>query len=553
MNRKLVEKARALLSKERGTVFKDPGGRINVCLVYPNTYHVGMSNLGFQGVYGLLNRRDDVVCERAFLPDEGDIGIHRRTGAPVFSLESGRPLERFDIVAFSVSFENDYPNVLRILDLSKIPFLPGERNAYHPLLIAGGVCPSFNPEPLAPVFDAIFIGEAEESLREFLDVYRKVMGQGAEKDFRGALMENAAAVEGVYVPGFYSLAYEADGRIAGRTASGGAPASIKRRCVRDLSLSGVTTAIVTSESEFSGMFLVEAMRGCPWGCRFCLVGHLYSPPRKKDKESIMEEIRTARGMTSKIGLVGPSLTDYPHIREVLCVEGVDFSITSLRASGKSAGLVELLKGHRSVSIAPEAGTERMRRVIRKRVTEEDILGASKLIFDAGIESLRLYFMIGLPTETMEDVSGIVELVKKIRDTSGRGTITLSVSTFVPKPFTPFQWHPMEPLGSVKEKLHFIKKSLRGMRSVRVLHDVPKYAHMQGLFSMGDRRVFPVLKAMAAAEGASDDWMKACADTGVDRDFYISRKKEFGETLPWDFIDAGISKEKLWAEYILALS
>ncbi len=545
MNRRLIEKVDALLSKEKGAISKDPGGKINICLVYPNTYHVGMSNLGFQGIYGLLNKREDVVCERAFLPDERDIEEYIRTETPVFSFESKRPLNKFDIVAFSISFENDYPNILKILDISKIPFNTSERNEYHPLLIAGGVCCFFNPEPIAPVFDIIFVGEAEESLNEFIDIYSRTQ----KTEDRRQIKESAMAIEGIYVPEFYRVAYNNDGTIAERIPLNNAPEKIKRRYVKDLSVSPVTTAIITPEVEFSDMYLIEAMRGCPWNCRFCLVGHIYGPVRKKDLEAIKTEIGRAKEITPKIGLIGPSLTDYQHIMDVLCIEGVDFSITSLRASAKSAELVELLKGHKSVSIAPEAGTERMRRVVNKKITEKDILDTVELIFNAGIENLRLYFMICLPTETYEDIEGIVELVKKARKISNKGNIILSISTFVPKPFTPFQWHPMEPLDSVKEKLKFIKKALRDEKGVKVFHDVPKYAHMQGMFSTGDRRIFSVLKEMVK----TDDYRAACSKAGVDMGFYIFRKRDFDETLPWDFIDAGISKEKLRAEYTKALT
>ncbi|MFZ6006265.1 MAG: radical SAM protein [Nitrospirota bacterium] len=549
MNRKLIEKVDAFLTKEKGTIFKDPGGKINVCLVYPNTYHVGMSNLGFQGIYGLLNKRDDVVCERAFLPDERDIEEYVRTETPIFSYESKRPLNRFDIVAFSISFENDYPNILKILDIAKIPFSSSERNEYHPLLIAGGVCCFFNPEPIAPIFDVIFIGEAEESLNEFLERLRVKSkthgGQGSRDEMKKDLLN----IEGLYIPEFYQTDYDNDGTILKRVPINNAPEKIKRRYIKDLSVSPITTTIITPEAEFSEMYLVEAMRGCPWKCRFCLVGHIYTPTRKKDLDTITVEIERAKEITPKIGLIGPSLTDYAHIKDVLCIEGVDFSITSLRASAKSAELVELLKGHKSVSIAPEAGTERMRRVVNKKITEKDILDTSKLILNAGIENLRLYFIIGLPTETDEDVSGIVEIVKKVRRISNKGNIILSISTFVPKPFTPFQWHPMERLDSVKEKLKFIKTALRDERGVKVFHDVPKYAHMQGLFSMGDRRIFRVLKEMVK----TDDYRSACSQAGVDMDFYIFRKKDFNEILPWDFIDTGISKEKLWSEYLEAMS
>lgn len=545
MNRALIEKADALLSGEQGTVFKDPGGRISICLIYPNTYRVGMANLGFQGVYGLLNTRDDVVCERAFLPDEEDLALHKKTGTPLFSLESKRPVATFDIAAFSIPFENDYPNILRILDSAKIPFLSSRRDRFHPLLIAGGVCPSFNPEPVAPVFDVMFIGDAEESLNEFLEKYKAAMHTGQVKE---AAKKKALSIEGVYVPDYYAVQYHNDGTLAERVPLHDAPATVKRRHFGELSSASVTTAIVSAGSEFSNMYLIEAMRGCPWSCRFCLVGHMYRPLRKKAIAAIKNEILHAKQYTGKIGLIGPSLTDYAHIKEVLGVRGVDFSITSLRACAKSAELVELLKGHKSISIAPEAGTERMRKVIDKKVSENDILDTSARILESGVENLRLYFMIGLPTETQEDISGIVELVRKIRRTSKRGTLVLSISTFVPKPLTPFQWHVMEPLGVVKEKLKFIKKTLRDDGNIKVFHDVPKYAYLQGFFARGDRRVFKVIEAMSK----TDDMKKACSETGIDMDFYLFRKRDFQEILPWDFIKSDTMKQRLWEEYASAL-
>lgn len=550
MNRRLIEKADALLSREKGTIRKAHGGRIRICLVYPNTYQVGMANLGFQGIYGLLNRRDDVVCERAFLPEEGDLAEHRRTRTPLFSLESKMPLGEFDIVAFSVSFENDYPNILKILDLAKIPFRSLERNPYHPLVIGGGVFAFFNPEPLALVFDVVFVGEAEESLEEFLDVYKGERERGGRPEERKpAVKKGALSLEGVYIPEYYSVTYNADGTVAGRIARDGAPGRVRRRYLRDLSKSSLTTAVVTPDSEFSSMYLVEVMRGCPWSCRFCLVGHIYNPLRKKDPAAVSAEIDAAGELSRKVGLIGPSLSDYPRIQEILCMEGVSFSLTSLRASERSAALVQFLKGSRSVSIAPEAGTERMRRVINKKVTEEDILSTAALLFAAGIETLRLYFMTGLPSERDEDISGITGLVKKIRGLSAKGNITLSVSTFVPKPFTPFQWHPMAPLSEIKEKLKRIKRELKEVRGVRVLHDVPKYAHLQGLFARGDRRLLKVLEAMVT----TDDWEDACSAEEVDRDFYLFRKRDSGENLPWDFIDTGTDKETLWNEYRKALT
>jgi radical SAM family uncharacterized protein len=537
MNQRLIEKADKLLSKEKGTVYKDPGGRITIALVYPNTYHVGMSNLGFQGIYGLLNRMDNVVCERAFLPEDMDFDEYVRTGTELFSLESKKPLHRFDIVAFSVSFENDYPNIARIFNLSRLPLRHSDRNPYHPLIIIGGVCTFFNPEPVADFFDICFIGEAEEMLPEFLDVYKS----SADKS---ELLKRSLDIQGLYVPAFYSVSYDTEGKISGRHYAKGAPPIIKRRYLEDLSTSSIATTIVTTETEFSDMYLIEIMRGCPWSCRFCVAGQIYNPTRRKELQAVEDEINRALSRTKRIGLIGPSLSDYPYIREVLKISGVDFSITSLRATIKSAELVSFMKGHKSVSIAPEAGTERLRKVINKRITEEDILQTSEYIFSEGIETLRLYFMVGLPTETIEDVEGIVDLVKKIKNIAPKGHITVSISTFVPKPFTPFQWHPMEKLSDVKERLTMIKKNLLPIRGIRVFHDVLKYAYMQGFFSMGDRRVSKAIEEMQRM----NDWRKAAESAGLNKDFYLFRKKEFEEILPWDFIDSGISKEKLWAEY-----
>jgi radical SAM superfamily enzyme YgiQ (UPF0313 family) len=542
MSNKLKEKIAHLLSKEKGTIYKDPGGKITIALVYPNTYHVGMSNLGFQGIYGLLNSMKDVVCERAFMPDGKDLEEYRRTETELFSMESKRPLNRFNIVAFSVSFENDYPNIVRILQLSKIPLMSSLRSERHPITIMGGACAFFNPEPVADFFDVCFVGEADEMLEEFLTIYKSTAD-------RVDLIRKALSVEGVYVPGSYSISYDPEGKISERKASEGTPYKVKRRYLKDLSRTDIKTSIITSETEFSDMYLIEAMRGCPWNCRFCVAGKIYSPPRIKNLSDISGDIHSALSRTKRIGLIGPSLTDYPYVKNVLQIPGVDFSVTSLRAGKKSAELVPLMRGHKSISIAPEAGTERLRKVINKKISEEDILSTSELMFAEGIETLRLYFMVGLPTEAREDISGIIDLVRKIRDITPKGSITLSISTFVPKPFTPFQWHPMENIGEVKERLKMIKKALIPVKGIRVFHDVPKYAYMQGLFSMGDRRLANMLKGMLTIE----EWSAAAEAAGIDKDFYIFRKKGFDEILPWDFIDMGIAKEKLWEEYMEALS
>ena len=538
MNKKLLGKAEYLLSKEKGTVFKDPGGKINVVLVFPNTYSVGMSNLGYQGIYGLLNDMDDVVCERAFLPGPEEMAEYERTGDEIFALESKRPLGRFDIVAFSVSFENDYPNVIKMLKLANIPARSPMRQSGHPVVIMGGVCAFYNPEPLADFFDICVIGEAEEALPEFLAVFRASRS-------KEALFRESAKIEGIYVPRLYEVSYSAEGGgIISRKAFPPASAVIRKRTVADISTSPMKQRITTPEAEFSDMYLLETMRGCVWSCRFCVAGRIYKPARRKDPVVLRDEIREALAQTRKVGLVGPSLTDYPMAEEVLSIEGVDFSITSLRASPRSGRIVALMKGHKSISIAPEAGTQRLRDVINKKISDQDIFETAGLILEGGIETLRLYFMIGLPTERTEDIEGIIALVRKIRENTVRGFITLSVSTFVPKPFTPFQWHPMAALKDVKERLKYLKKGLSGLRGVRVFHDVPKYAYLQGLFSLGDRRLSGLAEYLASGQ----EFSLREGHPGINSDFFLFRQKSGEEILPWDFIDAGVPKERLWNEY-----
>ncbi|KAF0181924.1 MAG: radical SAM protein [Nitrospirae bacterium] len=513
-----------------------------MCIVYPNVYGVGMASLGYQGIYRLLNLRNDVVCERAFVPDDKDLAEYRRTDTPIFSLESKRPLGQFDIVAFSIAFENDYPNIVRVLAQSRIPLLSHDRTAHHPVVIGGGVCATINPEPFADFFDLLFVGDAEQSLPAFLDLFVAAGG-------RRAGVAQAGAIPGIYVPSRYEITYGDDGSLAARSALSGAPEGIRRQRCDDISCSPVSTAIVSSKSEFADMFLVEAMRGCPWSCRFCMVGNVYRPVRQKSLAAIREEIGRAKEQGCRVGIVGPSLTDYQHIEAVLAIDGVEFSLTSLRAQEKSARLLDQLAAARSISIAPEAGTERMRKVINKKVTETDIVETAALIFARGISHLRLYFMIGLPTERDEDILGIVDLIARIRSLCRHGKITAGISTFVPKPFTPFQWCAMDRPDNIKKKLRLIKKAFRMTPGVRIVHDVPKYAYMQGLFARGDRRLTAVLSEMEL----SDDYTAACRQAGIDLSWYVFRERGKDEVLPWDFIDAGVTKDKLWEEYQKALS
>ncbi|MCX7794051.1 MAG: radical SAM protein [Thermodesulfovibrionales bacterium] len=518
------EKIKTRLSRERGTVYKDPGGKVSVCLVYPDIYHIGMSNLGFQGIYGLINSRKDSLCERAFLPDADDLEELMKRNSTLISYESMRPLPEFDVIAFSISFENNFPDVLKILKLSHLPLKSYERSERAPMIVAGGMAMTSNPEPLAEFFDLIMLGDGELLIPPFLDAVREWRFKGFKKT---DILKELARLDGFYIPSGYEVRYENE-RIVSRKNKEGYPEIIKTPVLRDLDR-GVKHSILTPETEFSDMHLIEVMRGCPWRCRFCLTGNI-TRLRIRSLESVLQEVRDSNA--SRFGIIGSSLTDYRYIKELLQHEGVDFSITSLRASPKAAEIIALLKNKKSVSIAPEAGSERLRRLINKNIKEEDILHTSELLFKEGIENLRLYFMIGLFEETDDDIISIVELIKKIRSLSKRGFISLSISIFVPKPHTPFERAPMQRPEIIKKRLNIIKKGLRGLEHVRVLHEVPKYSYMQGLFAQGSRRIGYVIEEMLN----EPDWQEACRKREIDPEFYIFRRKDPNEVLPWDFIE-----------------
>ncbi len=553
MSRKLKNKIQAILKRESGTVFKDPGGRINIALAYPNTYRVGMSNLGFQGIYGFLNSHDNVVCERIFLPDNSDFEEYRRASSPIISMESQRPLNDFHVVAFSVSYENDYPNIIRILDLAGVPRRATNRTEHHPLLILGGICTAYNPEPVADFFDVIFIGEAEKSLSLFL---ASLDSAGLQ---RRLLLSELSAIEGIYVPSLYQDIYEThndkgNNAFLYKTPIKEAPRLIKKGSPADLDKSRLVSIISTKDAEFSQMCLIEAMRGCPWSCRFCVASHVYRPVRFRNRKVLNDMIQEASKRFPKIGLVGPSMSDYQGIDDLIRFGTVNFSISSLRAWGRSRKLIKILgdKGQKSLSIAPEAGSERMRSVIKKHLTEKDILETADLVLAYGVYQLRLYFMIGLPTETEYDVDAIAKLTVKIRNIRKGGTVVLSISCFVPKPFTPFQWLAMDEEKKLKKKLARIKKLLKGVSGVTIVHDPPRTSCLEAFLSKGDRRVSKAVEAIAESKGKSGDWRKASMQAGINPDIYAHRRRSFQEHLPWDFIDSGIDKTALEQECRKAL-
>jgi radical SAM family uncharacterized protein len=557
----LVQKARGILEKERGAVQKPWGGKIAICLLYPNTYHVGMSNLGFQTLYHILNSHNDVVCERAFLPEPEDLQEYRSTQTPLFSLESQKPLSSFDILAFSISFENDFLNVLTLLELAHIPVESCLRDEKCPWVIAGGVAVFLNPEPISEFFDLFILGEAEEVIGEFLEVCRLNLS-GREKKEKDGFLRNLSRIEGVYVPKFYRVAYSEDGKIEAMTPETGFPKQVKRRWVPKVDQFPTRSTLFTPDTEFKEMALVEVNRGCPRGCRFCAACFVYHPFRNRSL-SVLESISKEALLTEhRVGLTGTAVSDHPQLlplcQSILSQRG-EISLSSLRVDAVRPSLIQCLREgeERTVAIAPEAGTERLRRISKKGYPEEEVLKSIETLVENGIFQIKCYFLIGLPSETDEDIKAILLLAKKIqhqilsnlKNQKKRWRLILSVNPFIPKPATPFQWVPMEEVGELKKKLRAIRREVQGMRGVEMIYDLPKWAYIQALLSRGDRRVGKILMEVHHNQG---DWGRALRETIVNSDFYVYRKRDLDEVFPWDFIDHGISKERLKEEYLTAM-
>src|SRR3990170_1388851 len=551
MSATLKRKAQALLAGEQGTVRKDWGGKVSIALVYPNTYAVGMSNLGFQTIYRHLNAIPDVVCERVFLPDPGEVDELGRTGTSPFSLESQRPLADFHMVGFSVTYEGDYINVLRILDLAGIPLRAADRRPHDPLVLMGGVCAFSNREPIAPFMDFVVVGEGEELVVELMAAYRD--GYRDRDAFLGAL----TALPGVYVPERYEVSRAADGTLLDVKALGGAPAVVIKRRLRDVDAFETIATVKTPSAEYGHMALLEVGKGCGRGCRFCLEGQVYRPVRHRSLEALRESVAQIAKESKRVGLVGACVSDYPWIGDLMKMleeYGVEVSISSLRADSLTEELVASLQrgGHRTLTMAPEAGTERLRRVIRKVITDEQLYVACDLLRKYGIPNLKCYFMIGQPTETMEDVEAIPDLARRLLerlrvpgpDGHPFGKLTLSVSSFVPKPWTPFQWAPFDEPRDLEIKLEAIKSGARRLQ-VRVVHENPREAGLQALLARGDRRVADFLEIASRVDG---DWRRALREWGADPSFYTRRERPEGEIMPWDHFDVGVKKAGLLREW-----
>ena len=532
---------------EIGTIHKDTGGRIKVALGYPNRYHVGMSNLGFQSTYRLFNEIEHVACERFFLPENG----HQATGR-IKTIESDTPIFEFDIIAFSVSFENDYPNILTLLERAGLPLQSNDRGTPHPLVIAGGVACFLNPEPISPYIDIFLIGEAEEMLFRFFEFFEP----GTDK--KSSLQTIAQNVQSAYVPAFYNPSYNNDGTIASFKPVCDVPKKIIRPFVEDLALESTCSTIITPNTTFDRTFLIEVSRGCPHGCRFCSAGFIYRPPRFRPVELLKENMNQGMEIANKIGLVGAAVSDLPGIGR-LCEQAlkkdIRISFSSFRADALTPELISVLRKSKikTATIAPDAGSERLRRVINKGITEEDVLSGVETLVENGILNLKLYFMVGLPTETMDDVAEITALCKRIkhrflkssRPKKRMGEITISLNSFVPKPFTPFQWCAMDDVNTLKKKIKKIKAGLKKVPNVRVNTDVPRWAYIQALLSRGDRKVANIL---SSAHKIGGNWAQTLKESSLNPDFYVIRERSLDELLPWDFIDHGIKKSFLKKEY-----
>lgn len=551
----LAQSASRLLSAEHGTIRKSWEQTTAVALIYPNSYYVGMSNLGFQCTYALLNNLPGTLCERAFLPEDDEQQELLRARHPLFSLESYHPLRDFDIAAFSLSFENDYPAVLTILSLATIPLLSSRRDDTHPLIIAGGVCTFLNPEPLAEFIDLFIIGEAEEVLPRFIASYQELRQEGTARE---RLLEHCAQMPGLYVPSLYEVRYHPSGTVQSFIPRAAAPPRVTRAVTSSLDRYPTHSAIITPHTEFGNMFLMEVSRGCMYRCRFCCLTACYQPLRRRSLESLTAAAAIGLRHNCRIGLIGATLADHPQLTS-LCAsildQGGTFSVTSMRMDLVNEAFIELLSrsGHQTITLAPETGSERLRKVIHKGLTDEQIVRTIELMSAYRFRHLKLYFLIGLPTETASDIAAISELTKRIQHQFLKSrprsrypeSITLSINAFIPKPGTPFQWHPFEEIASLQAKLKQIKNSLKKEKKVVVTWDLPKWSYLQCLLSRGDRRVSRILTAAHALGG---NFAQAYRQVDVNPDFYVYRERALDEVFPWDFIDHGVSKESLAAAY-----
>ena len=551
MDWELKRELKELLAQETGYYRYPMGTRTPVALVYPNSYFVGMSNLGLHIVYELLNERDDVACERVFLPERKDLRRYENTRTPLMSIENQMPLHDFSIVAFVLSFEMDYFNVMQMLTLGKVKVKAAERTEKDPLVIAGGPCATFNPEPLSGVVDAFVIGEGEVIMPAFMDAWHEAKAQGMSRE---EMLCHIAKVPGIYVPSLYEHHYDEAGRLAAIEALPGAPERVSRQWVQDLDAHPAHTVVITDNTEFN-FYLIETARGCGRHCRFCMAGYCFRRPRNRSLGAITREVKDALKHKRRIGLMGAAISDYPEINELcreILGEGLSMSVASFRADSVTQELVDSLaqSGLKTLTMAPEAGSKRMRAVINKGIEAEHLFQAMEMGIAAGIRNFRLYIMIGLPFEQEEDIEAIIDLANRLKDymeeKGAKGTLTLSVNPFIPKPFTPFQWKAMADRKYVEHAFKHMTQSLRKRKNIIVNVESPKEAYVQGVLARGDRRVAEAL-LMAHELGGSKAFKRAMKECGLSMETYLYREREETELFPWERLDMGFTRDYLYAE------
>lgn len=552
MSRKIKDQLELYLHCERTSQHYQPNGPFRIALAFPNVYHVGMSNLGFHVIYEQIVKQSNFGCQRFFMPESSLLSEYERTDTPLLSIEKQERLRSFDVAAFAISFEMDYLYFLKMLLMSDVPIKQSDRSDKDPLIIVGGPCATFNPEPIADFVDAFIIGEGEEVV---IHVLNQIYEAQRNSIPRQEILKQLAALKGVYIPSLYRPIYEDDHKLVENRPLPGAPNKIRRQWISNLDDYPARMAIITDHTEFREMFLLEVARGCGRHCRFCMAGYCFRQPRSRSLASLKNDIQLAKKFRQKVGLVGAALSDYPEIDELcqyILSEGMKLSVASLRADSLTANLANALakSGHRTITLAPEAGSERMRRVINKGLSEEDLHRAIDLVLAAGIPNLRYYIMVGLPFETDKDVEAIVQLaittLARMREKGSKGKLTLSINPFIPKPFTPFQWLPMAQQKVVKDRLKYIRQALKSYKAIEVLVESTKEAYIQGVLARGDRRIGLVL-SQVAQKGSWSAWKSALKSQEIDEAFYLYRERSSDEILPWSHLDMGMEEDYLKRE------
>ena len=545
----LQKEVKDILAAEIGTQIFAPGLRVPVAFLYPNTYHLGMSNLGLHIMYQILNQKG-WACERFFLPETKKQAEFVKTKTALFSMETQRPLANFPYICAMISFEMDYLNFLTQLRLGHIKLLAKERGDQDPFVIIGGPCATFNPEPLADFADMAVIGEGEETLPKLLKLLEQLR---MEKKNRQEKLLAAAQLPGVYVPQFYVPKYDEADVFSGMERTENVPEKIARQWVKNLEDYPHTSAIVSPYTEFANMYIVEVARGCGRHCRFCMAGYCFRKPRNRNLERLLEDIRKRPAQTAKVGLMGAAVSDYPEMKgltEALVRDNVPFSCASLRADTLDLPLIQALakSGQRTMTVAPEAGSSRMRASINKGISEEHVYQAMEYAALTGMPNIKLYFMIGLPGESDEDIEEMLALVHRVRnrmdELGHKGDLVLSVNAFIPKPFTPYQWSPLEDTRVLKRRLKMLQNGFKKDKRIRLLTESLKETVLQSVLSRGDRRIGAVL--LWAAENRTG-LKEAFQFYHIVPEELACREIKTVASLSWDHLDMGVTKEYLLRE------